>query len=233
MKVLLLFPPNWTPSMPHLALPSLTAFLRGADITTIQRDLNAEVFDRVLSRPYLLQSLERLRRMRRRPNNPPADQVQWALRNGPAIAEQIDGAKRVIRSPAFYDGPTSLPAFETLMAGLHLGSLPYYPSELRLQSYESAYRPDSSASILRAVDDRERNMFIDLFEELLLPDLIAEDPDIVGISIPCVNQIIAAMTIARLVKKAGAACPRHDRRPHGQHLAGPACASATDVRPVQ
>ena len=41
MKIVLLFPPNWTPSMPHLALPTLTAFLREEGIEVIQRDLNA------------------------------------------------------------------------------------------------------------------------------------------------------------------------------------------------
>ncbi len=45
MKVMLLFPPNWTPSMPHLALPTLTAYLRMRGVEVIQRDLNAEVFD--------------------------------------------------------------------------------------------------------------------------------------------------------------------------------------------
>ena len=44
MKVLLLFPPNWTPAMPHLALPTLTAYLRG------ERGLNP----RKLPERYLL-----------------------------------------------------------------------------------------------------------------------------------------------------------------------------------
>ena len=41
MKVLLVFPP-------HLALPALTAYLRTNGVEVIQRDLNAEVFDRSL-----------------------------------------------------------------------------------------------------------------------------------------------------------------------------------------
>jgi len=36
MKVMLLFPPNWNPAMPHLALPTLTAFLRAHGINSHQ-----------------------------------------------------------------------------------------------------------------------------------------------------------------------------------------------------
>ena len=46
---MLCFPPNWNPAMPHLALPTLTAFLRAHGVDVIQRDLNIEVFD--LGRP--------------------------------------------------------------------------------------------------------------------------------------------------------------------------------------
>jgi anaerobic magnesium-protoporphyrin IX monomethyl ester cyclase len=203
MKVVLLFPPNWTPSMPYLALPSLAAYLRPRGIEVIQCDLNAEVFDHILTGEYLRASLRRLNHPRHRPDGPPADQVEWARRYGPAIARDVDAAKALVRSEAFYDGPRSLPAFETILAGLRLASLPYFPSSLELQSYHSAHRPDASRGILRAVDDRERNMFVEIFEETVLPDLRREDPDVVGISIPCVNQIIAAMTLARLVKRAG------------------------------
>src|SRR5215208_1647475 len=62
MKVMLLFPPNWNPAMPHLALPTITAFLRAHGVEVIQRDLNIEVFDEVLTRRHLEGALARLRR---------------------------------------------------------------------------------------------------------------------------------------------------------------------------
>jgi len=75
MKVMLLFPPNWNPAMPHLALPTLTAFLRGHGVEVIQRDLNIEVFDEVLTRHHLERALAQLRRdygPRRSPARPAA-----------------------------------------------------------------------------------------------------------------------------------------------------------------
>lgn len=190
--------------MPHLALPTLTGYLRRAGVEVIQRDLNAEVFDEILTERFVERSIDRLSRPMLRPDGPAPDAIAWAREHGPAIARAVEGAKALVRSEKFYDGEASLPAFETILAALQLASLPYAPASLELQTYNPAHRPDSSQSILQAVDDRDRNMFIELFEELVLPDLEREDPDVVGISIPCVNQIIAAMTLARIVKRSGA-----------------------------
>jgi hypothetical protein len=60
MKALLVFPPHWTPAMPHLALPVLTAYLRSHGVHVIQRDLNLETYDTVLSQAYLDQVVELL-----------------------------------------------------------------------------------------------------------------------------------------------------------------------------
>jgi radical SAM superfamily enzyme YgiQ (UPF0313 family) len=234
MKVMLLFPPNWTPSMPHLALPSLTAYLRARGVEVIQRDLNAEVFDAILTRDELRASLRRLQARfphGRAPGPGPApsrELLAWSAREGPALADRIEAAKRLIRSQDYYDGPRSLPAFETIIGALQLASLPYYPATLHLQGYDSAYPPDSSAAIMAAVRDRRRNQFIELFERLVIPDVLRERPDVVGISIPSVAQVIAGMTLAHLVKQSGA--PAHvtiggpmvsiwrEQLPHTPHL---------------
>ena len=108
MKVFLVYPPPWTPAMPYLALPVLTGFLRSHGVEVIQRDLNLETYDMVLSRSFLEQSLDRLRGdypQKRRRVLP--DKVKWAFAEGPRLASQIDAAKAVFRSPAFYDGEKS------------------------------------------------------------------------------------------------------------------------------
>ena len=101
-KVMLLFPPNWTPTMPHLALPTLTAYLRQEGVDVIQRDLNVEVFDEILSRRYLTGALARLRRMqgsaglgqRQMPGSEKAgaERIGWALKAGPRLAKQVERA---------------------------------------------------------------------------------------------------------------------------------------------
>ena len=214
MKVMLLFPPNWTPSMPHLALPTLTAYLRSYGIEVIQRDLNAEIFDEILTRKYMKDALARLRQdygptANKRPvrrSHPDRRQVLWALQEGPDLIEEVQQAKRIIRSETFYDGPESLQAFEVIIKCLEIASLPFYPANLNLQSYVSAYPVDSSKSLLQAVRDPDHNIFLDIFREGVLNDIQREQPDIVGISIPSMPQMLAGMTLGYLIKDAGLDC---------------------------
>ena len=101
MKVMLLFPPNWTPSMPHLSLPTLTAYLRMHGIEVIQRDLNAEVFDEILTRKYMKNALARLREdyganANRKPPkrlHPRREQILWALNEGQRLVELGTGGQ--------------------------------------------------------------------------------------------------------------------------------------------
>ena len=196
--------------MPHLALPALSSFLRSHGIEVIQRDLNLETFERVLTREYLEQSLARLRQgARRQPSGaaiPPRDKIRWALDAGPQLATQVEQAVAVMRSPAFLDGPTGLQALLTIGQSLEVASLPFYPAALDLLSYAPPAPVDSSRSLLQAVRDEQRNMFLDIFRRGILPDIVREQPDIVGISIPTEGQMLAGMTLAHLVKQSGLAC---------------------------
>ena len=110
MRVMLFSPPNWTPTMPHLALPTLTAYLRLHGVEVIQRDLNLEVFDQVLTQKYLHHAVSLVRDRftggpaRMDATTPPPERVRWALREGPRLASQVERAKSVIRSDAFSTG---------------------------------------------------------------------------------------------------------------------------------
>src|SRR6185437_12919861 len=53
-KVMLIFPPEWVPTAPYLALPSLTAVLREAGHTVIQRDINIGMWDHFFSMEFLI-----------------------------------------------------------------------------------------------------------------------------------------------------------------------------------
>ncbi|HLU08444.1 MAG TPA: radical SAM protein [Oceanobacillus sp.] len=215
MKVMLLFPPNWTPSMPHLSLPTLTAYLRMHGVEVIQRDLNAEVFDEILTRKYMKDAVARLRseygpNATRRPAkrvHPHREQILWALREGPQLAEEVQKAKQVIRSEAYFDGEISLKAFEIVIQCLEIASLPFYPATLHLQSYIAAYPVDSSKGVLAGVKDEHHNIFLDIYRRGILRDIQREKPDVVGISIPSMPQMLAGMTLGYLIKQeAGSDC---------------------------
>lgn len=223
MKVMLIFPPQWTPAMPHLALPVLTSALRSHGIEVIQRDLNLETYETVLSRAFLEHSLDRLRanegiggRGRGAGRDRAAfERLRWALEEGPRLAAQIEEAVAVFRSPAFYDGERSLAAFLCIAGALELASLPTFPARFDLLSYEPASSVDGSRQLLEAVRDAEHNLFLDVFRRgALIPDIIREQPDIVGISVPTRAQMLAAATVAHLIKQAGLPCHITAGGPH-------------------
>src|SRR5947208_12863520 len=54
LKTMLLFPPEWVPTAPYLALPSLTAVLRQHGHEVIQKDVNIEMYDLFFSDAFLI-----------------------------------------------------------------------------------------------------------------------------------------------------------------------------------
>lgn len=192
--------------MPHLALPTLTAYLRAHGVDVLQRDLNIEFFDALLTRSALENALGRLREQARRLSGAQAQTLRAALTDGPRLAAHVENAKTCFRSPDFFDGEASLSAFLTLAQSLDLLSLPFAPTELGLTNFRPPIHADSSRSLLRIVDDLQRNIVLDFFRERVLPDIVREQPDIVGISIPTLDQMIAGMTLGHLIKKAGLPC---------------------------
>ena len=214
MKAFLLFPPSWTPAMPHLALPTLTAYLRAHGLDVVQRDLNVEVKDEILTRHHLEETISRLRedygpharpgRSPRRRPDPAAG--QWALNTGPQLALKVEEAKRVIRSESFFDGPTGQQALETIAQGLQLASLPFYPAALDLSSFTAASSEFRSRELLQAVRDPAQNPFLEIFRRGILADLQRQPPDLVGISIPSMAQLLAGLTLAALIKEAKLPC---------------------------
>ncbi|MGC9522719.1 MAG: B12-binding domain-containing radical SAM protein [Anaerolineae bacterium] len=204
MKILLILPPHWIPTMPHLALPTLTAHLRAQGIEVVQRDLNVEIFDTVLSRPYLDAAVDRLRDAP--PPSLPASALHAAISESARVTEKVESAKGVLRDGRFYDGRTSLQAFLTIVRSLELASLPFHPTSFELTRFIPPVPVDQSHQLSRIVRDPERNLFYDLMRERVIPEIVAEAPDILGISIPTLDQMLAGMTLAYLIKETGLPC---------------------------
>ncbi len=195
--------------MPHLALPTLTSYLRPRGIDVIQRDLNVETFDTILSRDHIEQSLARLRDRtaagKRRParHAPPRDKLEWALQEGPRLAARVEQAKSDLRSDAFLDGPRGVQAFLDIGACQEIASLPFFPSSLDLLGLVPPAPVDNSRLLFQAARDPQRNLFVEIFQGGIVADVLRTQPDILGISIPTMGQMLAGVTLASLVKQAG------------------------------
>ncbi|MCA9454399.1 MAG: hypothetical protein KC584_17515, partial [Nitrospira sp.] len=64
-KTMLLFPPEWVPTAPYLALPSLTAVLRSYGHEVVQKDVNIEMYDWFFSDTFLIWVKLRMDQQRR------------------------------------------------------------------------------------------------------------------------------------------------------------------------
>ncbi len=216
VKVMLVFPPDWYPSEPYLSLPTLTAFLRKAGHEVIQKDVNLEMYDWFFSGDFLQrvlkkvpQQLDRLKKISRlRDLTEPEIDLQMALcdcsRNRIAeLTEKAEEAKRIVKSPDFYDTAKlewAINVFREVTATI---SLVYSPARICMPPMETdlSYKLFMSSEVLEAVHDTQVNVYRDVFDHILKPAIEAEQPEIIGISIVLRQQLFSSMTFCSMIKE--------------------------------
>lgn len=216
MKVLLIFPPDWYPSEPYLSLPSLTAILRQAGHTVVQKDINLEMWDWYFSEDFLKhvfrrvsQQLDRYRKLdKKRGLEDWERDVQLALCDLTrpridALAQQAEEAKRIVRGTDFYDPDKLEWAINTFREITGIISLVYAPARICMPPMETnlSYKVYVSSEVMQAVEDAQVNIYRDVFEHLVKPAIEAERPDVIGISIVLQQQMFSTMTFCALIKQ--------------------------------
>jgi len=215
MKVSLLFPPTWHPSQPYLSLPSLTGFLAQSGIKNVtQRDLGIELLDTVLTQKYgeevytrLVEKAKKLERGRTGETGPSSAEhytrVVESLDRLPYLIDRVEPAKESLRGEEFYELERYRESLFLIDKWLELVSTLYFPTRLTVVDNQfSSYSIYSSKDILKAIRDEEQNPYIELFREHFLPSILADQPDLVGVSITATSQIIPGLTLCRLIKEA-------------------------------
>jgi hypothetical protein len=215
MKVSLLFPPTWHPSQPYLSLPSLTGFLAQSGIKNVtQRDLGIELLDTVLTQKYgeevyarLVEKAKKLERGRTGETGPSSAEhytrVVESLDRFPYLIDRVEPAKESLRGEEFYELERYRESLFLIDKWLELVSTLYFPTRMTVVDNQfSSYSIYSSKDILKAIRDEEQNPYIELFREHFLPSILADQPDLVGVSITATSQIIPGLTLCRLIKEA-------------------------------
>ena len=216
MKVMLIFPPDWYPSEPYLSLPSLTAVLRQAGHTVIQKDINCEMWDWYFSEEFLKkvlrrvpQQLDRLRKLAKK-----RDLAEWEMDVQLALCDvsrprmdklirDAEEAKHIVRNEKFYDIDKLEWAIQVFREVTSLISLVYAPARICMPPMETdlSYKPYVSAEVMDAVQDEQVNVYRDVFDHLVKPVIQSEQPDVVGISIVLQQQMFSSMTFCALIKQ--------------------------------
>ena len=215
-KVMLIFPPDWYPSKPYLSLPTLTAFLRKAGHSVVQKDVNLEMYNWFFSEDCLQFILEKIPRQLERLNKLPGDQrltdevvkLRQALREctNPCIttlAKKAKSAKAIVRSQDFYNVDKLEWAMNVFHEVMRTISLAYAPARICMPPMETdlTYKLFISSDILAAVDDSHVNVYIDVYNHILKPAIEEEKPDVIGISIALSQQLFSSMTFCSMIKE--------------------------------
>src|SRR5574341_1452273 len=216
-KVMLLFPPEWVPTAPYLALPSLTAVLREAGHNVIQRDVNIEMYDHFFSDSFLiwikarqamqlkaLEAKEKSGWLTDQGNDQKALLEQMASVDVFDLAARAEEAKRVVRGEQFYEADKLEGALNTFREVMQYISAAYYPASLVFYPMESnlGYRPGVSKEVFACLEDERVNVYRDVCRQLVLPSVSKEKPDVVGVSIGTQMQLMAGLTFCKMIKEA-------------------------------
>ena len=245
MKVMLIFPPDWFPSEPYLSLPSLTAVLRQAGHTVIQKDINCEMWDWYFSEDFLKkvlrrvpQQLDRLRKLSKKRDLDASEMdLQLALcdvthQRMAKLIQNAEEAKRIIRSEQFYDIDNlewSLQVFREVMSVI---SMVYSPARICMPPMETdlSYKVYVSSEVIDAVNDTQVNIYRDVFDHLVKP---AIEAGTAGCDRYLDRPAAADVLHDDLLCPHQAALPQHshhDRREYGDSLAR--CVAAVTAVPV-
>jgi radical SAM superfamily enzyme YgiQ (UPF0313 family) len=205
--VVLLYCPPSDPTQPYTSLPALTGHLRSHGYSVIQKDLSIEMLDTLLTPQHLTSSFNRARQLAQtcshsHPERENEYQERFSKMAGMSdyVIEHVEEAKHFLRSEDhFYDLKNYQRSHSVLELACDLVSLPYYPTRLSLQNYE--WKAGLSLlNLLEATVRSSDNLFMEIFQQTVVPDLLAMDPLMVGISVTYQSQIVPAFTLARLLK---------------------------------
>ena len=212
MDVALVFPPQWSPFQPPLGLPSLTAHLRTHGVRVRQLDLNISAYDMFLSPTYLQQILDRIsvqvseleaKRILSFEEQEKYARLFPAALVGERIIKEVEYAKTVMRDPElFFDFDLYSRARTIMQTALQMVGSCHHPSRLSLFSYESGRPMGSMEDIIASTQNSEENPFLSLFERYFLKELLEMEAAVVGISIGGSSQLVAGLTLGRLLKEA-------------------------------
>ncbi|MFF5535076.1 B12-binding domain-containing radical SAM protein [Streptomyces cinerochromogenes] len=202
-RILLVNPPIWNVYAPHLAVPLLAAVMRRHGWQVSSLDLSIEQTDWLLSGEGLTALLPKAElRLGEMPAGERHAHEQTLAVFGDTIA-RIDRARTALKSRSILTDPAAFTDAATVVRnGLACVSASFPGLNFDLRGNFSCFSHRRSDSVLEAAGSPDRNVYGWALEHRPIPELDDSDLAVVGISVSADTQLIAALTVARHVKRA-------------------------------
>ena len=131
------------------------------------------------------------------------DKVLYALLSEKDfVLKEIDRSRKILDEGYFSLEPDVFIAnYYTLLCGKAIIDAAYYPTQIDfgLGFYGTAFGI-TAGDIVRSVTDERYNFLIPYYRKKIVPQVKAEHPDVVGISITCLSELVPAFTLAHAIK---------------------------------
>ncbi|KNE83097.1 MULTISPECIES: B12-binding domain-containing radical SAM protein [Streptomyces] len=201
-RVLLINPPIWNVYAPHLAVPLLAAVMRRHGWQVSSLDLSIEQTDWLLSAEGLAALLPRAeRRWDVLPDTERRAHLE-RLAAFPDTIGRIDRARAALTSRDVLTDPSSFTDAATVVRNaLGCVSAAFPGLSFDLRGNFSCFSPRRSDSVLEAAVSPDRNVYGWVIERRPIRALDDSDLAVAGISVSADTQLIAALTIARYIKR--------------------------------
>ncbi len=226
MENLLISPPMFQPTGPYLAIPALMAQLEQAGFEVEALDLNIEFYNEVLQKTYLEKSIkkveeieEKIQKEAKKYNSKrlwdyPIKTREIILKNKiiqtyletksdffKIIPNEIDKAVAAIKNKEeFYNPQSYKKSIQIISAALEIASLPYAPTNVFFPGHKNPLLSLDYDVIKYNTSSKSTNIYIEFFEKWV-KKIKEQKPKFVGISIASYHQMLAGLTLARMLKK--------------------------------
>lgn len=226
-KMLLIFPPQWTPVSPHFAVPSLIGQLKSEGYCAQAMDLNIDFYDKILAKKNIEASLLTIKlhfeKLKQKivsiysPTKKESDYtfeekliffkynklknfINTKFEDFSKIPMFIESAKNTFKTEAFYEPVTLIKSLNVIDKALEIVSLPYSPTKVEFDSVQNPFFKFNYESIKYFVLDRNSNIFADYYENKI-QEILEKNAGFIAVSINSSSQIVAGLTLTYMLKQ--------------------------------
>lgn len=200
MKIHFIFPPIWECNAPYTSIASLAAYLKRAGYQVTAVDLNIKIQNEILKSEELIRTVRRLEKtLEYESDEEKIKHIKEVIELSKLIDfNEFSRAIDVLKSET--DINKVVRAKRILEIGRYIYSAQYYPEQFFSYEYRvKGVQISTISSLLEIVNRQEQHIFEECIKQYV--ESILEEYDLIGISVASTYQLIAALTIAKYIKK--------------------------------